>query len=34
MGLKNIWPEITGSQKLNQDHKKNNRHRGNLGNRF
>ena len=32
--LKNIWPEIIISQKLNQNHRKNNRYQGNLRNKF
>ena len=32
--LKNIWREITESQKLNQDRKRNNKHKENRGNRF
>ena len=32
--LKNIWLEITKSQKLGQNHHRNNRHRENLGSRF
>ena len=34
MRLKNIWPEITESQKLDQNHNKNNRREENLRNRF
>ena len=34
MGLKNIWLGIIGSQKLEQDYYKNNRHRENLESRF
>ena len=34
MELKNIWSEITGSQRLKQNHKKNNRYKENLGSRF
>ena len=34
MELKDIWPEITKNQKLDQDYNKNNRHLGNLKNRF
>ena len=34
MGLKNTWPEITGSQKLNQLYNKNNKYRVNLKNKF
>ena len=34
VALKNIWPEITESQRLKQSHKKNNRHQENLGSRF
>ena len=32
--LKNIWPEIVGSQKLDQDYRRNNRYKKNLGSRF
>ena len=32
--LKNTWSEITESQRLEQDRKKNNRHRENLKSRF
>ena len=34
MGLKNTWPEIIESQRMGQDHRKDNRHRENLRNRF
>ena len=34
MKLRDIWPEITESQRLGQNHHKNNRHRENLGSRF
>ena len=34
MELKNIWPEIAESQKLDQGYHRNNRHRGNLKSRF
>ena len=34
MELKDIWPEITESQRLKPNHKKDNRHRGNLKSRF
>ena len=34
MKLKDIWPEITESQKLDQDHKENNRHQENRRSRF
>ena len=34
MELKNIWPGITESQRLEQNYKKNNRYRGNLRSRF
>ena len=34
MKLKNIYLEITKSQGLGPDHKKNNRHQENLKNRF
>ena len=34
MGLKNTWPKIIGSKKLDQIHNKNNRHRGNLRDKF
>ena len=34
MKLKNTWPEIIESQKLDQDYKRNNRHRENLRSRF
>ena len=34
MKLKNIWPEIIGSQRLEQNHKKNKRYKRNLNNKF
>ena len=34
MKLKNTWPEITESQRLNQTRNKNNRHKENLESRF
>ena len=34
MRLKNIWLEITGSQKLGQSYHKDNKHRENLKSRF
>ena len=34
MKLKNIWPEITESQRLDQNYKRSNKHRGNLESRF
>ena len=34
MGLKDIWPKIIESQKLDQTYNKNNKLRGNLRNKF
>ena len=34
MELKDIWPEIAGSQKLGQSYHRNNRHRENPKSRF
>ena len=34
VGLRNTWPEITEDQRLDQNHKENNRHQKNLRNRF
>ena len=34
MELKNTWSKIIGSQRLGQNYRENNRHRGNLRGRF
>ena len=32
--LRNTWPEIIKNRRLDQDHRKRNKHRGNLKNKF